>query len=314
MFSFGVILTFMEKVKTASLALGYAILVLSAAGCGKNTANTESPPAAITVLSAAETDPYSVSLEGKTLPDKVELFYFYEQSCEVCDELDEFYRILSEHLPHELRDQTPHLIYTINTFSIEGRKTYEKLTGAMGLDRSLLQVPLLVAGGRIFQGNETIANNIREAFLTAAEDLFVNQKFYNPALKKSGPRLFEDYPLNPSHITLVYFYRIVCPYCEEANPVINSLPQTLTLDGRQIPLDIIRINTRSGNNNERVMAFFDHYQVPNEDRKVPIVFLAGTYLSGPEAIGAELLTRLSTPPRINKLAELLQGSSSINGR
>jgi hypothetical protein len=103
----------------------------------------------------------------------------------------------------------------------------------------------------------------------------------------------------------VYFYRIVCPYCEEANPVINGLPQTITVNGRQIPLDILRINTRSGNNNERVMAFFDHYQVPDEDRKVPIVFLADAYLAGPEPIGAELLARLSAPPQAHKLAELL---------
>jgi thiol-disulfide isomerase/thioredoxin len=259
----------------------------------------------MTILPAAESDPYSASLEGKGLPEKVELFFFYEQSCEICDELEQFYETLFEELPSEDRALYPHLIYTINTVSAEGRKTYERVTDAMGLDRLLLQAPLLIAGGRVFQGHETIADNIREAFLTAAEDIFVNQRFYNPALKKTGPRLFDDYSLNPGHVTLVYFYRIVCPYCEKASPVIDSLPKTIVSGGREVPLDIIRINTRSGNNNERVMAFFEKYQVPDDKRRVPIVFLAGGYLSGVEPITGELAGQLALQPGVNKLAELI---------
>ena len=259
----------------------------------------------ITILSRAENDPYSDSLAGKGLPDKVELFFFYEQDCELCNELDKFYETLSKQLPHEIRNTYPHLIYTINVFSIEGRKTYEQVINAMSLDRMLLTPPLLIAGGRVFQGHETISSNIEEAYLTAAEDIFVNKKFYNPALRKTGNELFDDYTLNPNHVTIVYFHRIVCPDCKQINPLINELPGTIIIDGREIPLDIIRINTRSGNNSERVIAFFDKYQVPNEDRQVPIIFLADTYLSGVESITSELTTKLVNPALVNKLEELI---------
>lgn len=291
--------------KPLFFALLWSLALSSLMASGKAA---PSPPA-VTVVSSTDRDPYTESLaENAALPEKVELFYFYEQSCEVCDELNEFYAILSKELPHEVRDAWPHTIYTINTFSAQGGETYRRVTASMGLDRSLLSVPLLIAGGRVFQGNETIASNIKEAYLTAAEDIFTRKTFYNPALKKTGERLFEGYSLNPSHITLVYFYRIVCPYCEQVKPLIDNLPKTIRRGGIQVPLDVIRINTRSGNNGERVAAFFDYYQVPDEDRMVPIVFLSDGYLSGVAAISGELLSRLAAPaapPGADKLAGLL---------
>jgi thiol-disulfide isomerase/thioredoxin len=286
--------------------LALASLMASGKAAAGKAPSSGASQTSITVVSRADRDPYTESLAGKALPEQVELFYFYEQSCEVCDELNQFYEILSKELPHGIRDAYPHSIYTINTFSSEGRKTYERVTDSMALDRGLLQPPLLIAGGRVFQGNETIAANIKEAYLTAGEDLFVRRSFYNPALKKTGRQLFDGYSLNDSHVSMVYFYRIVCPYCEKVAPVINDLPKTLNINGAQVPLDIIRINTRSGNNNERVGAFFDHYQVPDDDRKVPIVFFASGYLSGVEPISLELAQKLSSPPAADKLAELIR--------
>jgi thiol-disulfide isomerase/thioredoxin len=257
------------------------------------------------IYTSAETDPYSDSQLGNDLPDKVELFFFYEQDCEICNELDNIHKIVSQKLPQEIRNIYPCKIYAINFISIEGRKMFEQLTDAMGLDRMLLSAPLLIAGGKIFQGYETISNNIEEAFLTAGEDIFVNHQFYNPALKKTGDRLFDDYSLKSDHINIVYFYRTVCPYCNQITPFINELPPNVNLDEGQIPLNIIRINTRSGNNNERIIAFFDKYQVLDADRKVPIIFLTDSYLSGVESIKMELTDKLSQPSSKNKLEELI---------
>jgi len=259
----------------------------------------------VTVFSTAERDPYSESLTSSSLPEKVELFYFYEQSCESCNEIEDFFKILSNQLPREVRDRYPHTIYTINTFSAEGRKTYEQVTDAMGLNRLQLQAPMLIAGGRVYQGRDTISANIQEAYLTAAEDIFVFGSFYNPALRKTGSRLFEDFSLKPNHVTMVYFYRTTCPSCEELSPFINALPGMVNTGGRQIPLNIIRINTRSGNNSDRVMAFFEKYRVPDIDRKVPIVFLEDSYLSGAESITGNLQAKLSAPASVNLLAELI---------
>lgn len=273
---------------------------------GKEISKTRiSDPEPITILSRTATDPYTDSCMGRDIPNKVELFFFYEQDCELCDELTVFYDILAKKLPHEIRNSYPYLIYTINIITTEGRKTYERVTNAMGLDLTLLTPPLLIAGGKVFQGYETISDNIEEAFLTAGEDIFVNHRFYNPALKKTGARLFDDYSLKPDHVTVVYFYRIVCPDCKQVKPLIDAMPEFIATEGNQVPLDLIRINTRSGNNNERVAAFFEKYQVPDADRQVPIIFLANSYLSGVEPIKSSLTQKMAETSILNMLMDLI---------
>jgi hypothetical protein len=226
--------------------------------------------------------------------EKITAYFFYEELCSLCKtDHDRFTAILAEKLPPDERDQYPNLFYILNAHDIAGRRDYVWVTDEMGLDRSTLQFPLLILGGRVFQGYDSISTNIREAYLTAAEDLYVNERPYNPRLRKTGDGLFDDYPVNPDHVTLVYYYRITCPQCAKAGPVIDALPKTVSTAGGERPLDIIRINTRSGNNGERIAAFFEEWQVPDEDRVVPIVFLSGSYLAGHEAISGALRQSLA---------------------
>jgi hypothetical protein len=225
--------------------------------------------------------------------EKIKAYFFYEELCALCRTDEErFIAILQEKLPLAERDQYPHNIYILNAYNAAGRQEYQRITDDLGLDRGTLEFPLLILGGRVFQGYDSITANIREAYLTAAEDLYVYERPYNPRLKRAADNLFDDYPVNPDHLTLVYYYRITCPSCAQVSPLIDALPKTvLTAEGER-PLDIIRINTRSGNNGERIAAFFDHWQVPDEERQVPIVFFAGSYLSGEEAIAGAIHERL----------------------
>ncbi|MDR2375430.1 MAG: hypothetical protein LBD96_03220 [Treponema sp.] len=226
--------------------------------------------------------------------EKIKAYFFYEELCALCQtDQERFVSILQEELPLADRDQYPNTFYILNAHNTTGRQEYVRLTDDMGLDRGTLQFPLLVLGGRVFQGYDSITTNIREAYLTAAEDLYVNKRPYNPRLKKTGDNLFEDYPVNPDHVTLVYYYRITCPYCAQVSPLIDALPKTVLTANGERPLDIIRINTRSGNNGERIAAFFEAWQVPDEDRVVPIVFFPASYLSGDDAISDTLYERLS---------------------
>jgi len=232
----------------------------------------------------------------------IEGYFFYEELCASCtNDIDRFASILQENLPMAERDQYPNSFRSFNIHETIGRTRYVELTGELGLDRSLLETPFFVIGGRVFQGYDSISSNIREAYLTAAEDLYVYKRPYNPRTKKTGPVLFDDYPVNPDHVTLVYYYRITCQECARTTPVIDALPKTVQVNGKERPLDIIRINTRSGNNNERIAAFFEAWQVPDKDRMVPIVFFSDSYLAGIDAISAGLQRNLSRTPAPWKL-------------
>ncbi|MDR2029385.1 MAG: hypothetical protein LBP93_07600 [Treponema sp.] len=249
--------------------------------------------------------PEPALLREADLPERVELYYFYEELCQSCDGAAEFDAIAAAEL-EGVRDRYPYAIHRINVFLQGNQGLYQGMLDSLGLDRSAPELPLLIAGGRVFSGNEGIAKNLREAFLTAGEDLFVYKRVYNPAEKKTGDQLFDDYSIQPDHLSLVYFYRTTCGECGKVTPLINSLPEEITVGDRALPLDIIRMNTRSGNNSERIAAFFDQYQVPDEDRMVPIVFLADTYLAGYEAISAGLVPCLERPSQFNRLAELIR--------
>lgn len=219
-----------------------------------------------------------VALGEGALPEKVEMYYFYDTLCGSCDGTEAFDAAAEEALSG-VRDLYPYDIYRVNVYTGEGRARYQALCEAMGLDEDMLSLPVLMAGGRVFQGDETIAKNLREAYLVAGEDLFVNGQVYNPAHKKTGTALFEDFQANPNAVTVVYFYRITCEECVQTAPVIDGLPDAA---------EVIRINTRSGNNGERVAAFFEAYGVPDEDRMVPIAFTSDAYFAGFDAISGGL--------------------------
>ena len=230
--------------------------------------------------------------------EKIIGYFFYEELCGICrEDEDKFISILQEKLPLAERDQYPNSFQTINIYGTSGRNDYIRITDELGLDRGMLQTPFLVLGGRVFQGYDSISANIREAYLTAAEDLYVYHRPYSPRTRKTGDNLFDDYSVNPDHVTMVYFYRITCLECAEVTPLIDGLPKTVLVNGKSQTLDIIRINTRSGNNGERVAAFFEAWQVPDKDRMVPIVFFSDSYLAGIDAISSGINQRLSAPPK-----------------
>ena len=216
--------------------------------------------------------------QEETLPKNIELYYFYDNLCASCDGTEAFDAAAQTELA-DVRELYPYDIYRINVFKAEGKQRFESLCAEMGMDSGTITLPVLFAGGRVFQGDETIKNNLREAFLVAGEDLFINERIYTPGTKKTGSALFEDYPVDPSAITVVYFYRLVCEECQQVAPIIDALEGSA---------QVLRINTRSGNNGERISAFFEAYQVPDEHRMVPIVFTATEYFPGHEAIAAGL--------------------------
>ncbi|MDR0525985.1 MAG: hypothetical protein LBG90_08980 [Spirochaetaceae bacterium] len=233
---------------------------------------------------------------SQTASPKIEAWFFYEELCGSCqDDEDKFLEILREQIPLAEREAYSHLFHIFNIYQTEGRSKYQQLTSDLGLDRAGLSPPILIIGGRAFQGYDSIRSNIREAYLTCGEDLFSNQS------RKTGDRLFEDYPVHPNSRTLVYFYRVTCEECGKVTPLIDALPEIIG-DRR---IEVLRMNTRSGNNGERIAAFFEAWGVPDQDRKVPIVFFADSYLAGSEAIAEGLRSRLIESQGAWKLLPLI---------
>ncbi|MDR2177206.1 MAG: hypothetical protein LBP20_04085 [Treponema sp.] len=132
------------------------LVLIAGAGCGgKARGNPELSP-----------------LREAELPDRVNVYYFYDGLCQSCNGTAEFDEAAETQLAG-LRDRFPYAIHRINVFLKGNRDLYQGIIDSLGLDGNALELPLLIVGGQVFSGNERIARNLRKAFLSAGEDLFV---------------------------------------------------------------------------------------------------------------------------------------------
>ena len=123
---------------------------------------------------------------------------------------------------------------------------------------------------------------------------------YDPLEERTVAQQLEDYPLEKGSATVVYFYRLTCEECiQTEEEFMDTLPEQVEADGKSYPRQVVRINTRSGSNNEILQAFFEAYQVPEEDQMVPIVFTSQGYLAGYEDITQNLLPQLEAGAGLN---------------
>lgn len=234
--------------------------------------------------------------QSAPLPEKIEIYFFHDTACGSCNGTSEFYSTFSEKLG-ENKKLYPYRINTVNVFKSWGRERMEQMLASISLSREDISLPLMIINGKAFSGTESIEKNMLEAFLTAGEDIFVYESVYTPSEKPAA--LFTDMKARPRNNTIVYFYRTVCDECNQTKPVIDSLPALVTVNNKETAVDIVRLNTRSGNNSDKIRAFFEAYNVPEKDQMVPIVFFTDTYLAGYDAIEALINGKLEQGAGMN---------------
>ena len=219
------------------------------------------------------------------LPDSIEIYFFYDEICGSCEEEFSIFEVFHE-MAGDVAELHPYRLISQNVAKTSGRSVFEEAMASFGHSVENVNFPLMMVGSRLFHGEENIRQNIREAFLVAGEDIFVNKYVFNLINSPVSPA--ELFQIKADKNTIVYFYRIVCPACMEVEPFLDTLPEHVTVDGENVPINIVRINTRSGDNGALIRKFFTHYDVPDHDQLVPIVFLRDRYLAGDEDIMSEL--------------------------
>lgn len=234
--------------------------------------------------------------EPVPLPEQVEINYFYNQPCASCEEPDVFWEMVREEL-EGVADKYPYQANVYNVFRTADANARDAVFSALGFDEKMIRTlsyPVMTINGTVYYGNEDIKASLREAYLTAGEDIFVNKRgVYNPTKEQTFAELTDAYPVQKGASAIVYFYRTVCGECIETDEeIISKLPEKIKVKGEEMPLQVIRINTRSGRNAEIIREFFSEYQVPQADQMVPIVFTSGGYLAGYDKISAALITEL----------------------
>ncbi|MDR1542623.1 MAG: hypothetical protein LBU32_32530 [Clostridiales bacterium] len=103
-------------------------------------------------------------------PRSVRLYYFHDTPCGSCDGAKEFYELFHEKISDD-EDEYPYVIIPVNVFQSDGLDQLEKTADEYGISRENLEFPLLIINGNAFSGLESIANNLREAFLAVGQEI-----------------------------------------------------------------------------------------------------------------------------------------------
>ncbi|GHT60107.1 hypothetical protein FACS1894109_17240 [Spirochaetia bacterium] len=200
-------------------------------------------------------------------PQPLDIYYFYEELCASCEASPEGslaqFTAIAERALEEVRGAYPYTLHTINIYNSGSRSLFERICAEAALDTSRIELPILVSGARSYVGLSEIEDGLRELYLSSGETAF--------------GLLYTAVFADPARPAFVYFYRLDCDECAATTPLIDAVAQSA--------FTAIRLNTRApGNNRERIYAFFDAYNVPDDRRMVPIIFLHDTYLAGEDEI------------------------------
>lgn len=256
----------------------YYIIVLTLLGLLVFSACAAEPASAVDI---------SVSESPAQQAAQPTLYFFHDTACGSCDDTKEFYELFDEVLAEE-KKQFGYTLQTYNVFETAGRDAYERVLRENGIAEEHAATPVLIVNGAALSGWDTMQKKLREMFLSACESANVPSDKRYLVEKASADKLFEDMQPDANDSVVVYFYRITCDECIETKPILEALPQSLSINGTDSAVKIYPLNTRTGSNGERIRALFKKYNVPQEDQMVPIVFLRSTYLSGYDKISSQL--------------------------
>jgi hypothetical protein len=220
------------------------------------------------------------------------VYFAYENPCELCHDEADFYDFFT----YEIADIPDRPIIELNAFNIfrEGnRLSFDKLCGELGIAQVSLPTPVLIIGNEWLAGNEAIRRGARELYarqrdasvvLKVAPVYTFNQKAPAPL---KAPR---DFPVSESgDSVLAVFVTAACENCEKARALLDELPSEMILgDGSVSRIKIGYFNIAEGDGLPYARQFFRAYKVPDARQLVPIVFYAGGWLSGYEAIERDL--------------------------
>ena len=156
-------------------------------------------------------------------PENVEIHFFYNQPCASCDGTKELFEIVSEELD-DVSELYPYMVSVYNVFRKEDAQIRDSELKKLGVQEELagsLTYPIMTVNGNIYFGTDSIRSSIREAYLTAGEDLFVyGRGVYDPTKNETLKQQLEDYKLEKGSSSVVYFYRT--GYCSGGRRFLSA--------------------------------------------------------------------------------------------
>ena len=186
-----------------------------------------------------------------------ELLYFFENYCASCNPEQEF----MEAFYIQTGESTAEYQCAFYNLRFQNaRDAYSKAVETYGLTKEQQKLPLLIWKGKIYAGTEAIQN-------------------------LPTPSLLE---MNES--TVYYLYVPACSSCAIAEEALNTLPETVNVSGKNIPVTVRKVDISQ--ETALALGLFQACGIPETERAAPLAIVGNQYFSGPEAIRAGLKAAL----------------------
>lgn len=208
-------------------------------------------------------------MPGGAVAQQEPLQYFFLNACESCtpeeDFADEFRRLTRQEL-------SGYEVAFYNVYQTRGRAVYEQVTSGWSDEEK--QLPLLVMDCKGYAGTASIATGLEARFGASTKDTR----------------------------SVVYFLTATaCSSCARAKETVEQHPAIVPVDvdGQLVssPVEVQEINLSA--DPDMAMALFSLYQVPDQQRKAPMILMGETVLAGEDVIREDFLSMLRSGAALN---------------
>lgn len=228
---------------------------------------------------------------------KIQVVYFHGNLCELCDEEFKFKSMFSLKTGKE-SDGVELEFKIYNIFEDDGDKKLKEYYSKYNVPQDKQEIPAVFIGNSYIMGEKAIEKGIKEALIKAKAELGTDTGTSSPIEKdgnngEEGKNFFNNENIIKSNKTLlIYFYLSSCTECDKVAKFMSTLKKEyqVILDGKSINsnVEITKFNISKSENIMIAKQYFEYFKVPEKDRKVPIIFLGDTYITGEKAIQERL--------------------------
>ena len=191
-------------------------------------------------------------------PKPMEIYYFYDNPCQSCDDEGKFSAFFEEQLG-DIEEYHDYTLGMVNTFS-DTSGALEKQLGRLGIAKEEYDDAMVMIGDSWLSGSDIMAEGK------------LRQMFWREGGLGNTPEVLE------------YYYRDDCKDCQAIDDTIRSFFEAHP----EIPA--VWLNTNDISNKEDFKALLAKEEVPSERIQVPYVIYKGTHYSGNAEIEAALET------------------------
>lgn len=206
--------------------------------------------------------------------EPLQLEYYYVPACESCEDGEGFAAALEEQLGDALEVGTDYVLQLKNLSYEEHYRDYQKIVEEYQDEQFYPTPPILKIGSEYLFGQDQIESMVRKTTITQRNAMLTSEQ----VKQRLGAA-------DPSDSVFVYLYKEDCPYCVEIETYLEDLDTVQYLeDGSATELKIYYVDAGDPDNMPLVGALYDQYQIPEEERKSPMLLWKGGYAMGRQSI------------------------------